>query len=48
MKVSQWGNSLRLPAEMVLRLGLKEGDEIAVVDKDGASVRLAWMKRLQT
>ncbi len=38
MKVAKWGNSLavRLPAEMVLRLGLKEGDEIAVVEKDGA------------
>ena len=30
MKVSKWGNSLaiRLPAELVERLGLKEGDEI--------------------
>jgi antitoxin MazE len=38
MKVSKWGNSLaiRLPAELVARLGLKEGDEIAVVEKDGA------------
>lgn len=30
MKVSKWGNSLaiRLPAELVERLGVKEGDEI--------------------
>jgi antitoxin MazE len=35
MKVAKWGNSLaiRLPAELVARLGLKEGDEIAVVEK---------------
>jgi antitoxin MazE len=30
MKVSKWGNSLaiRLPAELVEKLGVKEGDEI--------------------
>lgn len=30
MKVSKWGNSLaiRLPAELVEKLGLKEGDEL--------------------
>ena len=30
MKISKWGNSLaiRLPAELVERLGVKEGDEI--------------------
>ncbi len=30
MQVAKWGNSLavRLPAELVKRLGLKEGDEI--------------------
>ncbi len=30
MKVSKWGNSLgvRLPKEIVLELGLQEGDEI--------------------
>jgi antitoxin MazE len=33
MKVAKWGNSLavRLPADMVEALGLKEGDEIAIV-----------------
>ena len=31
LKVSKWGNSLavRLPAEIVERLGLKEGDEVS-------------------
>lgn len=34
MKVSRWGNSLavRLPNALVDRLGLKEGDELNVVD----------------
>lgn len=32
MKVSRWGNSLaiRLPAEVVARLNLKEGDDIDI------------------
>ncbi|MGB0513791.1 MAG: AbrB/MazE/SpoVT family DNA-binding domain-containing protein, partial [Wenzhouxiangellaceae bacterium] len=32
MQVAKWGNSLavRLPAELVRQLGLKEGDEIAL------------------
>ena len=32
MKVAKWGNSLavRLPAELVAELGLKEGDEVQV------------------
>ena len=31
MKVSKWGNSLavRLPAELVRELGLKEGDQVS-------------------
>jgi antitoxin MazE len=34
MKVAKWGNSLavRLPADMVARLGLKDGDEINVAE----------------
>ncbi len=38
MKVSKWGNSLavRLPAELVARLGLKDGDEIELIEKGGA------------
>jgi antitoxin MazE len=39
MKVAKWGNSLavRVPAALVLELGLKEGDEIQVVrNPDGA------------
>jgi antitoxin MazE len=33
MQIAKWGNSLavRLPAQLVLRLGLKAGDEIDVV-----------------
>jgi antitoxin MazE len=33
MKVSKWGNSLaiRLPAELVEKLGVKEGDEIYTI-----------------
>ena len=33
MKVSKWGNSLaiRLPAEMVEKLGVKEGDEVYAI-----------------
>ncbi|WP_103764503.1 AbrB/MazE/SpoVT family DNA-binding domain-containing protein [Roseovarius confluentis] len=38
MQVAKWGNSLavRLPAELVIELGLKEGDEIDLVNDDGA------------
>jgi antitoxin MazE len=39
MQVSKWGNSLavRLPAKLVQRLGLKEGDEVEVrCAEDGA------------
>ena len=33
MKVSKWGNSLaiRLPADLVKKLGVKEGDEISTI-----------------
>jgi antitoxin MazE len=38
MQVAKWGNSLavRLPAELVRELGLKEGDQIILVKDDGA------------
>lgn len=39
MKLAKWGNSLaiRIPAPLVLELGLKEGDDIQVVrNPDGA------------
>jgi len=38
MQVVKWGSYLavRLPAELVLELGLKEGDEIDLVKDDGA------------
>jgi antitoxin MazE len=41
MKVAKWGNSLavRLPADIVEALGIKEGDEIALVPgKSGLAV----------
>jgi len=40
MKVARWGNSLavRLPAELVRELGLKEGD---FVDRDVLALRKA-------
>lgn len=42
MKVSKWGNSLaiRIPADMVAELGVKEGDEVEArltVKKDDAA-----------
>jgi antitoxin MazE len=38
MQISKWGNSLavRLPADLVRRLGLKEGDRIDLVAEEGA------------
>lgn len=38
MQVAKWGNSLavRLPADLVRTLGLKEGDQIDLVGDDGA------------
>lgn len=37
MQIAKWGNSLavRLPAELVRELGLKEGDQIDLVKDDG-------------
>ena len=42
MQVAKWGNSLavRLPAELVRELGLKEGDQIDMIkDETGVLVR---------
>lgn len=38
MQVAKWGNSLavRLPAELVRELGLKEGDQVELIKDDGA------------
>jgi antitoxin MazE len=38
MQVARWGNSLavRLPVELVRRLGLKKGDRIELIAEDGA------------
>lgn len=40
MQVARWGNSLavRLPADLVRKLGLKEGDQIDLTPGDGAMV----------
>jgi antitoxin MazE len=49
MKVSKWGNSLaiRLPAELVQKLGLKEGDEL--VEQPGfAEEKQVLIKRKKT
>jgi antitoxin MazE len=37
VQVAKWGNSLavRLPAELVRELGLREGDEVALRAEDG-------------
>jgi antitoxin MazE len=37
MQIAKWGNSLavRLPANLVRELGLKEGDKIDLVKDDG-------------
>jgi antitoxin MazE len=47
MKVSKWGNSLaiRLPAEMVARLGLKEGDELVETPGFGEEKQQLLVKR---
>ncbi len=44
MRVSKWGNSLavRLPAEVVEALGLKEGDEVDF--KADRLIPLAWQR----
>jgi antitoxin MazE len=46
MQVARWGNSLavRLPAELVRELGLKEGDRIDLVKDDG-QVRVRRLAR---
>lgn len=46
MQVAKWGNSLavRLPAELVRELGLKEGDQIDLV-KDAGQVRVRRLAR---
>lgn len=48
MKVSKWGNSLaiRLPAELVAKLGLKEGDEVYSIPGFGeeATVKIGRKK----
>ena len=42
MQVAKWGNSLavRLPAELVRELGLKEGDQIDLLKDDGMMMKV--------
>lgn len=46
MQIAKWGNSLavRLPAELVRELGLKEGDQIDLVPGEG---RLSVVRHLR-
>jgi antitoxin MazE len=50
MKVSKWGNSLaiRLPAELVAKLGLKEGDELVEAPGFGEEKQQLLVKRKRT
>lgn len=43
MRVARWGNSLavRLPAAVVEKLGVSEGDEITLIADSTAAVRVA-------
>lgn len=47
MQVSKWGNSLavRLPKALVEKLGLKEGDELEVVDAAKGEIAVAKVDR---
>lgn len=57
MQLARWGNSLaiRVPAKLVQKLGLKEGDEVRLLAGDGKSElilqtreeRLAMLERLR-
>lgn len=46
MQVSKWGNSLavRLPKDLVDRLGLKEGDELNVVAASKETIEIETQK----
>lgn len=48
MRVSKWGNSLavRLPAEVVETLGLKEGDEVDFKADPLNTLSLALLRRM--
>ena len=50
MKVSKWGNSLaiRLPAEMVEKLGVKEGDEVYAIPGMSEDAPQVTIKRKPT
>jgi len=46
MRIAKWGNSLavRLPADLVRKLGLKEGDQINLL-ADGGTLRVQRQPR---
>lgn len=48
MQVAKWGNSLavRLPAELVRELGLKEGDQIDLM-KDDSVIKVRRLPRAE-
>ena len=50
MKVSKWGNSLavRLPADLVIKLGLKEGDELVEIPGFAEEKQQLLFERKQT
>lgn len=50
MKVSKWGNSLaiRLPAEIVKQLGVKEGDEVYTVPGMAEEPSVTLKRKLTT
>lgn len=43
MQVARWGNSLavRLPKKLVERLGLRAGDELAIIASTGERIEVA-------
>lgn len=48
MQIARWGNSLavRLPADLVRELGLKEGDQVDLV-KDDDALRVRRLPRAE-
>jgi antitoxin MazE len=47
MQVAKWGNSLaiRLPARLVAKLGLAEGDEVEIVKASGKSLAITKVEK---
>jgi len=49
MQISKWGNSLsvRLPTELVEALGLKDGDDVAVIAETPHAVSIDRDRRIE-